>query len=90
MKMIQETFLELDWEDEAQARQARDARATQLQDQGYVCTYENLYTVAGYRVFLLQATQEEVVDTSLTKSKDPLNSRPKKRLNSRISSFEER
>ncbi|QYO62769.1 hypothetical protein [Leptolyngbya sp. 7M] len=59
---IQETFLELDWGDEEQARQARAARAAQLQEEGYMCTYQNLYTVYGYRVFLLEATKLESIE----------------------------
>ncbi|NJO42161.1 MAG: hypothetical protein HC769_07935 [Cyanobacteria bacterium CRU_2_1] len=90
MKTIQETFLELDWEDEAQARQARDVRAIQLQEQGYVCSFTNLYTVSGYRVFLLEATKEDPIEGSpAPKSKELPNLRPK-RLNTRPSSFQER
>jgi hypothetical protein len=62
MKPIQETFLETDWDDEASARAARDARATELQAQGLVCSCENLYNVMGYRVFLLEATEMDTID----------------------------
>jgi hypothetical protein len=79
MKTIQETFLELDWEDEAQARQARDTRVNELQEQGYVCTCENLYTVTGYRVFLLEAVKGEPIEDTAPKTRE-LNLRPKKRL----------
>jgi hypothetical protein len=62
-KVIQEVFLELEWNDEAEARKARDLRAQELQQQGYLCVYENLFTVYGYRVFLLKASQPEPVNT---------------------------
>jgi len=63
MKPIQETFLETDWDDEVTSRAARDARVEQLQDQGLLCTCENLYNVLGYRVFLLEAREAEPIDT---------------------------
>lgn len=61
-KLIQEVFLELEWNDEAEARKARDQRAQELQQQGYLCVYENLFTVYGYRVFLLKASLPEPVN----------------------------
>jgi hypothetical protein len=61
MKLIQETFLETDWEDEATARAERDARAEQLQAQGLVCTREDLDNVRGDRVFLLEAAEPEAI-----------------------------
>ncbi|MBF2047949.1 hypothetical protein HJG54_31010 [Leptolyngbya sp. NK1-12] len=91
---IQETFLELDWGDEEQARQARAARAAQLQEEGYMCTYQNLYTVYGYRVFLLEATKLESIEepssipqssSSKTKDRPVLRSR-----RNHLPSFEER
>ena len=66
MAAIQETFLETDWEDEAAARQARDERAAQLQAQGFICICENLYNIAGYRVFVLRATEPEAVEPTAT------------------------
>jgi hypothetical protein len=63
-KLIQEVFLELEWNDEAEAQQARDHRAAELQQQGYICVYENLFTVYGHRVFLLKASFPEPVDAS--------------------------
>ncbi|MFM7424015.1 MAG: hypothetical protein ACKO7W_03295 [Elainella sp.] len=62
-KLIQEVFLELEWNDEAEARQARERRAQELQQQGYLCVYEDLFTVYGYRVFLLKASLPEPVST---------------------------
>ncbi|MBD3885682.1 hypothetical protein IFO70_28630 [Phormidium tenue FACHB-886] len=56
--MLQEVFLENDWEDAAHARQCRDARIEELQTQGFVCSAENLWTVQGYRVYLLVATRD--------------------------------
>jgi hypothetical protein len=68
MKPIEETFLELDWEDADAARQARDSRAEELQSQGLVCVLKNLYNaVNGRRVFMLVATEAEKID-SLTSS----------------------
>jgi hypothetical protein len=66
MKPIQETFLETDWENEEEARQARDLRAEQLQAQGLVCTCENLYNVLGKRVFLLEAKEAEPIEATTT------------------------
>lgn len=63
MKPMEETFLELDWDGEEEARQARDARAKELQAQGLVCTLENLYNaVNGRRVFIVIATKNEPLD----------------------------
>lgn len=64
MKPLEETFLELDWDSEDEARQARDARAAELQAQGLVCTVENLYNaVNGRRVFIVSATKAEPLDS---------------------------
>jgi hypothetical protein len=57
MQVIQETFLETDWEDEQAARAAQDARAEQLQVQGLLCRREDLYNVRGDRVFLLEGVE---------------------------------
>jgi hypothetical protein len=93
-KAIQETFLELDWGDEEQARQARAVRATQLEEEGYVCTYKNLYTVYGYRVFLLEATKpepvEEIVATGDTAVKGKDRPVLRSRRSNHLPSFEER
>lgn len=61
-KAIQEVFPELVWNDEIEAKAARDRRAAELQQQGYICVYENLFTVAGHRVFLLKASLPESVE----------------------------
>ena len=53
--MLQEVFLESDWEEAANARSQRDCRIAELQSQGLVCTAENLWNVQGYRVYLLVA-----------------------------------
>jgi hypothetical protein len=62
MKPVQEVFLETEWGDEDAARQARDDRASELQAQGLMCNCENLYTVDGYRVFLVEATEADLED----------------------------
>jgi hypothetical protein len=67
MKPIQDVFLETEWGDEGAARQARDARAAELQAQGLICNCENLYTVDGYRVFLVESTEAELEDVSSSK-----------------------
>ncbi len=59
--VIQEIFLESEWQDEDEARTARDGRVEQLQAQGFVCTCENLFTVFGQRVFLLTADRSEAI-----------------------------
>jgi hypothetical protein len=91
MALIQETFLETDWGDAAQARDARDKRAAQLRDQGMVCSCETLYRVNdGYRVFLVEARDPEQVDV--------LDDRPRRKSGSRrprqgdrpVRDFEER
>lgn len=69
-KTIQETFLEIDWGDEDQARQARDARSAELEQEGYVCSSKNLYTVFGYRVYLLEAARPEPADDPTPKFRD--------------------
>ena len=53
--MLQEVFLESDWEEAANARSQRDCRIAELQSQGLVCTAEDLWNVQGYRVYLLVA-----------------------------------
>jgi hypothetical protein len=56
MNPISEVFRELDFDDATAARQQRDHRFIELQDQGMVCVGENLYHVEGWRVFTLVAT----------------------------------
>lgn len=76
MKPIQETFLELDWEDADEARQARDARAEELQAQGLVCVLENLYNaVDGRQVFMVIATEAEKIDVRRTQDSNRGDSR---------------
>jgi hypothetical protein len=76
MKPIQETFLELDWEDADEARQARDTRAEELQDQGLACVLENLYNaVDGRQVFTVTATEAEKIDVVRTSNSDRGGSR---------------
>jgi hypothetical protein len=77
MKPIQDVFLETQWGDEETARQARDDRAAQLQAQGLVCNCENLYTVDGYRVFLVEATESELDDIPTSK-RDRYSTLPKR------------
>lgn len=62
MAEVQEIFLETEWDDEYAARQARDDRASQLQAEGYVTTCENLWTVNGQRVFLIEAARPERIE----------------------------
>lgn len=58
--MIQEVFLESDWENPEQARATRDARAAQLQAQGLTCSCSTLYRATdGCRVFTLKAQTPE-------------------------------
>lgn len=65
MTVIQEIFLETDWDDINQARTARDQRAAQLQAQGLVCSYETLYRIHdGHRVFLLEAKPPESIESA--------------------------
>ena len=64
MAEVQEVFLEFEWEDELAARQARDDRASQLQEQGYVTTCENLWNVNGQRVFLVKAAKAERIEVT--------------------------
>ncbi|MBD1869493.1 hypothetical protein H6F93_14070 [Leptolyngbya sp. FACHB-671] len=76
MKPIQETFLELDWEDADEARQARDTRAEELQSQGFVCVLENLYNaVDGRQVFMIVATEAEKIDALRTRDSNRSDSR---------------
>jgi hypothetical protein len=51
--MISEVFCEVDFEDAEEARLRRNQRIVELQEQGMVCTAENLYRVDGKRVYLL-------------------------------------
>lgn len=71
MPLIQETFVETDWEEPTEAREARDQRAAQLQAQGWLCNCTTLYRITdGRRVYLLEAREPEQVD---------LDDRPRKK-----------
>jgi hypothetical protein len=56
MSVIEEVFMETDWDEGVNARQLRDQRMLELQEQGMICTSENLYNVQGQRVFILVAS----------------------------------
>lgn len=72
MPQIQETFVETDWEEAAQARAARDQRAAQLQAQGWLCKCSTLYRITdGHRVFFLEAREPEQIE--------PLDQGPRKK-----------
>ncbi|MBD0334240.1 MAG: hypothetical protein ICV62_02015 [Cyanobacteria bacterium Co-bin13] len=65
MPLIQETFVETDWEEPAEAREARDQRAAQLEAQGWLCQCSTLYRITdGRRVFFLEAREPEQIDVS--------------------------
>ena len=72
---VQEVFLETQWDDETTARQARDDRAAQLQSQGYLTTCENLWTVDGHRVFLVEAARMERIEP--TRNEESASTRSK-------------
>ena len=56
MRVLEEVFLESDFESSALARQRRDERLVELQGKGYECRAENLYTIhTGMRIFLVVA-----------------------------------
>ena len=58
--LIQEVFLETDWEEAAQARAARDERASQLQSEGLHCSCSTLYRITDGRcVFVVEAQTPE-------------------------------
>jgi len=58
--LIQEVFLETDWEEASQARAARDERASQLQAEGLTCSCSTLYRITdGRQVFLVEAETPE-------------------------------
>ncbi|HEY9877125.1 MAG TPA: hypothetical protein V6D29_01655 [Leptolyngbyaceae cyanobacterium] len=80
MPLIQETFIETDWEEPTEAKAARDQRAAQLQAQGWLCECSTLYRITdGHRVFLLEARepeQIEVADVRPRKKVVPRQSKP--------------
>ncbi|HEY9737387.1 MAG TPA: hypothetical protein V6D06_13935 [Trichocoleus sp.] len=76
MAVIQETFVETDWEEPQQARSARDERAAQLQAQGWLCQCLTLYRITdGRRVFFLEAREPEQVEA--------IDVRPRKKVGPR-------
>lgn len=78
MSLIQETFLETDWEEAEQARAARDQRAAQLEAQGLVCSCSTLYRVNdGYRVYLVEAQTPEAEEEARKPSKKSGSRRPR-------------
>jgi hypothetical protein len=84
MNSFSEVFRELDFEDAAEARQQRDLRLSQLQEQGLVCVGENLYHVEGWRVFTLVATPPSRLMTPAESLSEPfLNQSPDSRSISR-------
>jgi hypothetical protein len=94
MTVIQETFLETDWEDAAQARAARDQRVDELQAQGLVCTCETLYRITdGYQVFFLEARDPdriEVVADERPRKKKSSSRRPRPGSDRKVRDFEQR
>lgn len=77
MSLIQEVFVETDWEETHQARAARDERAAQLQAQGLMCSCTTLQRVTdGHYVFLVEAQEPEAMETE-QKSTKGKPSRPK-------------
>jgi hypothetical protein len=55
-EVIQETFVEWEWDDKSQAQQERDRRQAELRLQGYECSSTHLYRITdGQSVFLLVA-----------------------------------
>lgn len=64
MSLIQEVFLETDWDEVPQARAARDQRAAQLQAQGFVCACSTLQRATdGCQIFLVEAQSPEDLET---------------------------
>ncbi len=63
MSLIQEIFLETDWEDVEQAQAACDERAAELVAEGHNCTCTTLYRITdGRRVFLLEAQHPDTLE----------------------------
>lgn len=63
MSLIQEIFLETDWEEVEHAQAACDERATQLRAEGHDCTCTTLYRITdGRRVFLLEAQHPDSLE----------------------------
>ncbi|HSM81765.1 MAG TPA: hypothetical protein VLS96_08765 [Nodosilinea sp.] len=63
MSLVQEIFLETDWEDAEQAQAACHQRASELQAEGHTCTCLTLYRITdGRRVFLLEAQHPDTLE----------------------------
>jgi hypothetical protein len=79
---IEEVYLETNYGDEQEARQARDQRIEQLQAQGWICIAKTLYTVWGKCVFYLEATSPDAklvasdVDLELDNGRSPHPTKP--------------
>ncbi|WP_287127550.1 hypothetical protein [Candidatus Cyanaurora vandensis] len=55
-----EIFLEKDYEEETEARAARDQRKQELEQQGLICLAQDcISVVSGWMVYLLQVVPEE-------------------------------
>ena len=88
--MLQEVFIESDWEDALVARSQRDSRMAELRNERMVCTAENLWNVQGYRVYLLVALPDvaEVIPEASIRRERPgregSSKRPVRRSPSRV------
>ncbi|MFQ4138831.1 hypothetical protein PGN35_021205 [Nodosilinea sp. PGN35] len=76
MSLIQEIFLETDWEEVEQAQAACDERANQLRGEGHTCTCTTLYRITdGRRVFLLEAQHPDALEPESKPSRRKLPAR---------------
>lgn len=74
--MIQDVFLEIDWDYPEEAQAARDQRAAQLQAQGLSCRCLTLYRPNdGTRVFLVEAQEPEQIEVTERRSLKPRTSK---------------
>lgn len=77
MDTITEVFLE-GWDDAEQARQKRDVRVAELQQQGFDCSLALFYNIlTGKRIYLVEATLK--AEDSPEVSRTPRSYRPKPR-----------
>lgn len=71
--LLEEAFLESDFDDIAQAKQARSQRAAQLQAQGFHCSEETCFRVHdGRAVFILRAQPSDSSPQQSIKQRTPL------------------
>ena len=64
MRPLEEVFLESDFDSRALARQRRDERLVELQEQGYECRAENLAAVhTGMRIFTVIAIPPDAAES---------------------------